>query len=41
VLKQGKLIPGEYVILVDPTWDDSASYNTEYKQVLIDLYSAC
>lgn len=41
LLREGTLQPGEYVILVDPTWNESANYDPQYKQVLIDLYSSC
>jgi len=28
-------------VLVDPTWNEAAGYNPDYKKVLVDLYSPC
>ena len=33
------LHPGEYVVMIDPSWDSSAEDNKSYKEVLIDIYS--
>jgi hypothetical protein len=39
LLKEGTLAPGEYVVLVDPTWNDAAEFDPNYKKVLVDVYS--
>lgn len=35
----GVLKPGQYVIVVDATWNDSNSLDNRYKDVLVDVYS--
>lgn len=39
LLREGTLAPGEYVALVDPTFNFAAEYNSDYKNVLVDVYS--
>lgn len=39
VPKEGILKPGKYIVHIDPTWDKSADYSVDYKNVLIDIYS--
>ena len=29
---------GTYIVQVDPTWHESASYHSDYKKVMIDIY---
>ena len=38
LLKKGKLEAGTYIILIDPTWNESASFDPEYKKVMLDIY---
>ena len=33
------LHPGEYVVLVGPSWNESAENDPQYKELLIDIYS--
>jgi hypothetical protein len=40
VPKEGTLKPGKYIIHIDPTWDKSADFSVDYKNVLIDIYSS-
>ena len=35
------LKPGNYIILVDPLWDDSTDNDESYKEVLVDVYAPC
>ena len=32
------LPPGEYVLMVDPIWNESADNNSAYRDVLVDIY---
>ena len=41
LLNEGTLNSGEYVVLVDPIWHESAAFHPDYKKVLVDLYSPC
>ena len=41
LMKEGKLRTGEYVVLVDPTWNEEASLHQDYKKVMVDLYAPC
>ena len=34
-----ELPPGEYVIMVDPIWNETVENDVRYKDVMIDLYS--
>jgi hypothetical protein len=35
---KGTIPSGNYIILVDPSWNNSASQHPDYKKVLIDIY---
>jgi len=35
---KGTIPAGNYIILVDPSWNDSARQHPDYKKVLIDIY---
>jgi hypothetical protein len=39
LLKEGTLEAGEYVVLVDPTWNNTADFHPDYKKVLVDVYA--
>lgn len=39
VPKEGTLLPGKYIVHIDPTWNKTADYSADYKNVLIDIYS--
>ena len=41
LMKEGKLKAGEYVVLVDPSWNEEASFHQDYKKVMVDLYAPC
>ncbi len=32
------LLPGIYIIQVDPTWDNTSILHEDYKTILIDIY---
>ena len=32
------LPPGDYVLMVDPIWDESADNDSAYRDVLVDIY---
>ena len=34
------LTPGEYVVMIDPIWNQTASNDRRYKEILIDIYSS-
>ncbi len=38
MMNEGVLLPGIYMIQVDPVWDNSAILHEDYKKVLIDIY---
>lgn len=31
------MTPGEYIVMVDPIWNDSASQDKLYKKILVDV----
>jgi hypothetical protein len=33
------ILPGKYYIQVDPSWNDSASLDDDYKEVIVDIYT--
>jgi hypothetical protein len=33
------LTPGEYTMMIDPIWNDVASSDRLYKEILVDIYS--
>lgn len=39
VVKQKQLYPGTYYILIDPTFNEQAELDEDYKQVVVDVYS--
>ena len=36
-----QLQPGDYDLMVDPLWNESADKHPEYKKVLVEIYSIC
>ena len=33
------LMPGKYIIMVDPLWNESAKLDPSYKEVMVDIYA--
>lgn len=33
------LIPGNYIIMIDPIWDISTHLHEDFKNILIDIYA--
>ena len=33
------LMPGKYIIMVDPLWNESAKLDRRYKEVMVDIYA--
>lgn len=38
LLKEGFLLPGTYIVQIDPTWNESADFHKDYKKVMVDIY---
>jgi hypothetical protein len=38
LLREGFLLPGTYIVQVDPSWNDSANFHKDYKNVMVDIY---
>jgi len=34
------LMPGNYMVMIDPLWNDSANLSGKYKEILVDIYAA-
>jgi hypothetical protein len=35
---KGIIPAGNYVLMIDPAWNDEANQSPDYKKVLIDIY---
>ena len=33
------LMPGNYIVMIDPLWNDSAKLSRSYKEILVDIYA--
>lgn len=33
------LLPGKYIVMIDPMWNDSSENSALYREVLIDIYA--
>ena len=31
------LMPGNYMVMIDPLWNDSANLSGKYKEILVDI----
>jgi hypothetical protein len=38
---EGILEAGEYTLMVDPQFNDSAEYDFDYKKIMVDVYGSC
>jgi len=38
---EGILEAGEYTLMVDPQFNDSAEYDLDYKKIMVDVYGSC
>ena len=34
------LMPGNYMVMIDPLWNDSANLSGKFKEILVDIYAA-